>query len=234
MTVVGVIAHNQDRTTTTAVSNSLEVLVEGPRVLFPGSYPCSSIFTITGPMKTLLLGFVIHLLAVPAFAQIHPETEEDDVNANPTLNVPINRRGDSSGMANPPVSSSMPVPPTFSENYRATPDTTTAPAVPTAPEAGFPGARAPIMTSDVIPANLAQLFERGYQGKITNCAIVDYRGRDQKCQFEVLVDRRLYPFHYSDMCSSNEVAAQIGCNYGNHKENIACVLNQAILVGHCK
>ena len=178
-----------------------------------------------------ILGFIALILTFSVHAQVFPETE-DTVNTNPNIPSPVNHRADTNGMASPPISRPMPVPPPFSDTYRSTPDTTPTPTTPTTPQPGFPGARmAPVIP--VAPAvNLLDVFDKGTTGKLRGCSIVQRRRRG--CEYEVMVEGRGYPFHSPDVCSGDRSAAQVGCNYGNHRENSACILNQALMIGYCR
>ena len=182
-------------------------------------------------MRLLLLCTLMLIGALTATAQTHPETE-DEVNANPTIAVPNNPRADTSGMANPPTTRPMPVPPPYSPNYRSTPDTTPAPSSSSTPQPGFPNARLTTVVSPTV--NLLALFERAFTGKLRSCAIHATPRNRNGCEYEVIVNERNYPFHSPDICSSNESAGRVGCNYGNPRENSACILNQAMMIGYCR
>lgn len=186
-------------------------------------------------MKHLLFLAVFMSAFDCAHAQVFPETEDEaEVNSNPTIQVPVNRRADTEGMALPPVSRPMPVPPPYREGYRSTPDTTTPePTIPSAPQPGFPGARQSVVRDNTAQVNLLELFDKAYTGKLRDCSITVRRRRDA-CEYEVRVSGQVYPFHMPETCSSNQSAALVGCNYGNQRENAACILNQAMMIGYCR
>ena len=181
--------------------------------------------------KMPLLLITLMFTALAQAQVVHPETE-DEVNSNPTRHLPIDRNADTSGMANPPVTRPMPVPPPFSERFRPSPDNTPAPATTNVPQPGFPGARL-TPTNETPAVNLLDIFDKGFTGKYRSCAIHVRRER-RGCEYQVVVDGRGYPFHSPEICSSNESAAKVGCNHGSQRENSACILNQALMIGHCR
>lgn len=183
-------------------------------------------------MKTPLIYIfcLLCLYSVKGRAQIIDDTE-DTSNSNPRITISNNRNGDARGMANPPPRERSPAPPVYSERYNSTPDRVTTPETPTTPDPGFPGAR---LTTVAAPDNsLMELFENAFQGKLKGCSIERTR-RNRECDYEVIVERRLYPFHYNGLCSSDRDAAKVGCNYGDQKKNSACILKQAITIGYCQ
>lgn len=184
-------------------------------------------------MKAILISIfcLSSLYSVNSRAQIIDDTE-DTSNSNPRITIPNNRNGDSRGMANPPPRERTPAPPVFSERYNSTPERATQPEASSIPEPGFPGARLSTIIAPDNSNSLLELFERAFQGKLRGCSIERTR-RNRGCEYEVIVERRSYPFHYNGLCSSDRDAAKVGCNYNDQKKNSACILKQAMDIGYC-
>jgi len=182
-------------------------------------------------MRKLLSIFALICWLVPvAQAQIITDTE-DDSNSSPTIEVRVNPNADTTGMANRPGTGRPPSPVPYSSSYTPTTDRTPLPTAPTEPQPGFPGATPAVPTAG--DDSLARLFDSANQGRLRNCSINPSRNRDTDCDYEIIVDGQMYPFHLS-VCSSNDSAARVGCNYGEQRLNAACILKQAMAIGHCR
>ena len=166
-------------------------------------------------MAKYLLIFVFACFSLGVFAQV-----EDPSNNIPTIHTPVHRDADTRGMANPPLRTSPPTPPPYTDTYTPTVDTTPPPLAPAVPG---------------IPADpLMSLFDQGMKGQLGDCTIGPVKIQLESCLYEVRVRGNIYPSHYPDMCSSDDMASEIGCRLGDQRKNAACILNQAMLVGFCR
>ena len=74
------------------------------------------------------------------------------------------------------------------------------------------------------------LFNDGREG-IGNCKIE--KRFLKKCRYMVKVDGKSFPDPTGAICSAPEKAELVGCKESNQKGNAGCILEKAILQGHC-
>lgn len=166
-------------------------------------------------MLKCLLCVLIAMISLSTWAQV-----EDPSDRLPTNRVAVQPDADTRGMANPPLRSPVPAPPAYSPTY--VPGNDNSPPPVAAPAPGAP----------VDP--LLTLFDQGRKGMLGSCTIEAVNDPRTGCQFEVRVRGQVYPSHFPGMCSSDDMASRLGCNYGDQQKNVACILRQASLVGFCR
>ncbi len=118
--------------------------------------------------------------------------------------------------------------------YTPLPDTQSAPApIPT-----------PVPVPRVNPALQAQIdslagqsnkdiWKMGWNEGIGSCVVVKLSGNPLNCRWIVKSNELWMPMADGSVCSQDIQAAQVGCNVGNEKENIGCILKQVVVAGKC-
>ncbi len=77
------------------------------------------------------------------------------------------------------------------------------------------------------------IYRDVYQGVVGNCSIIRLWGNEDGCKYIVSINDKFYPDVEGSICSDDQAAARMGCNIGNEKENLGCILARAIQDGYC-
>jgi hypothetical protein len=79
--------------------------------------------------------------------------------------------------------------------------------------------------------SFAGLWEDGYKGGVGSCLIYKLRGNEHGCKWTVTVGDEYYPNTNGEVCSAT--ASLVGCDVGDEKDNVGCILKQAVQEGLC-
>jgi len=69
--------------------------------------------------------------------------------------------------------------------------------------------------------------------RLGTCTVWKLRGNVHGCDYRAKVDGKNYPDLEGVVCSSDDQAELIGCNVGTEKQNVGCILQNAVLNGYC-
>ena len=78
-----------------------------------------------------------------------------------------------------------------------------------------------------------QAYKDAVAKKLGPCSVWKLRGNPQGCTYRAKVAGVNYPDEAGLVCSAPAQAEIVGCNVGTEKENIGCILKNAVLNGHC-
>jgi hypothetical protein len=96
-------------------------------------------------------------------------------------------------------------------------------------------ARAAAIQAYLSANTFKDVYKDATYGNLGACGVVNYGlfGNSNGCRFAVSIDGKMYPDVEGSVCSDDDTAEAIGCNVGNEKENLGCILTKAIQDGYC-
>jgi hypothetical protein len=69
--------------------------------------------------------------------------------------------------------------------------------------------------------------------RLGTCTVWRLRNNPYGCTYRAKVDGQNYPDIEGEVCSIEDQAELIGCNVGTEKQNVGCILQNAVLNGYC-
>lgn len=78
-----------------------------------------------------------------------------------------------------------------------------------------------------------QAYKDAVARKLGVCSVWKLRGNINGCTYRAKVDGQNYPDEAGLVCSAPAQADIIGCNVGTEKENVGCIIKNAVMNGHC-
>jgi len=78
-----------------------------------------------------------------------------------------------------------------------------------------------------------QAYNDAVARKLGTCTVWKLRGNANGCTYSMKVNGENHPDAQGLVCSAPAQADIIGCNVGTEKENVGCILKNAVLNGHC-
>ncbi len=76
-----------------------------------------------------------------------------------------------------------------------------------------------------------RLYNDAAKKRVGACQVWRIRRHPERCRYRVRVMGAAFP--NEQVCSAQHVAALEGCDVGNHKENVGCLVKRALEQGMC-
>ena len=77
------------------------------------------------------------------------------------------------------------------------------------------------------------IWKEGWYQGVGECAIVKLSGNPLNCRWIISAGNDWAPEADGSVCSQDAQAAKVGCNVGDEKQNIGCILKKAVTEGKC-
>lgn len=77
------------------------------------------------------------------------------------------------------------------------------------------------------------VWKEGWYKGVGECAIIKLSGNPLDCRWIISARGEWTPDAEGSVCSEDAQAAKVGCNLGDEKKNIGCILQKAVTEGKC-